>query len=373
MSRSLGPGRYDPLYEEEGQDYPAEYVRWTLNRNMGAFLGLLASGRVDVEALVASEFPLEKAPDAYESLGAAGGVALVLTYGKAEGQPKPVVLSRPRKSAEGRLNVGLVGPGGFAKETLIPLLRSSQDYALRWVVSSSPTNAVKVQKRYGFEKSTTDLGEALKDEDLNAVIICSPNNLHYPMLAESMRAGKAALVEKPLCLDRTEFEEIKKMQRELSLPIVVGFNRRYAPLILKVKERMKKTDGPFMITYRVNAGFTPASRWYLDPLIGGGRIIHECCHFFDLFNFLLGRSDAEVVARTTGINGSTSVARDNISATLTYGDGSVANLVYASLGDKSLERERMEVFGQGRSMVLNDFRELMIYGMKLRAIRPERG
>lgn len=377
MSRSLGPGRYDPVYEEKGVDYPVEYVRWTLNRNMEAFLDLLGSGRVNADRLVAREFPLQEAPQAYQSLGSQTGVALVLAY------PTEVTVERPRsepiptpRPVTGRINVAVVGPGGFAKETIIPILRSNSEFALRWVVSSNPLHATQVAKRFGFERSTCDLAEALSDPELHAVIISSPNNLHYPMLAQAMKAGKLSFVEKPLCLTREEFEQIKKLHEQYDLPVVVGFNRRYAPLVQKMKERMRKMDGPFVINYRLNAGFTPASKWYQDPQIGGGRIIHECCHFFDLFNYLLGHSEPEIVARSAGVNNSTSVARDNLSVVLKYGDGSLANLVYVSLGDKRMERERIEVFGQGQSMVLSDFKELSIFGEKNETLKlnaPDKG
>ncbi len=377
MSRSLGPGRYDPVYEEKGVDYPVEYVRWTLNRNMESFLDLIEAGRVNVDRLVAQEFPLEEAPKAYQSLGSQNGVALVLTYrpGAPRESPRSERVPTPNP-VPGKINVALVGPGGFAKETLIPILRSNDDFALRWVVSSNPLNATKVAKRFGFERSTCDLGDVLSDPDLHAIVIAAPNNLHSSILAEAMRAGKLAMVEKPLCVTRDEFDEIKELHHRYNLPIAVGFNRRYAPLVRKIKDKMAEIDGPFVINYRVNAGFTPAAKWYQDPRVGGGRIIHECCHFLDLFDYLLGRSDPEVVARSAGVNNSTSVARDNLSVTLKYPDGSLANLVYVSLGDKKMERETMEIFGQGHSMVLNDYRELTVFGEKIQRFRlnpPDKG
>jgi len=365
MSRSLGPGRYDPVYEEKGVDYPIEYVRWTLNRNMEAFMDLLSSGRVKVAVLVGAEYPLDSASAAYLSLGKQSKTAVLLSY---PAQATPVenatrstipVVSAPVK---GKIGVAIVGPGNFAKETLIPLFRSNPEYHLEWVVSSNPTHATRVAKRYRFEKNTCDYADALNDPKTNLVVITAPNNLHYPMLAEAIRARKVALVEKPLCVTRAEFDEIKRLHAESNMPIIVGFNRRYAPLVKKVKERMSKLDGPFVIDYRVNAGFVAATRWSQDPAVGGGRIIHECCHFFDLFNFLLGQTDPKISVQAAGINGSSSVARDNLSVTLEYGDGSIATLLYVAMGNKEMDRERMEVFGQGTSMVLEDFSALRVYG-----------
>ncbi|MDA4113036.1 MAG: bi-domain-containing oxidoreductase [Thaumarchaeota archaeon] len=369
MSRSLGPGRYDPLYEEKGIDYPIEYVRWTLNRNMEAFMDLLSAKRVRVADLVGAEYPLDSAPEAYDSLVKQTKTAVLLSYDiqKAVGRRADETTQQQPAAATtvpvvGKINVAVVGPGNFAKEILIPLMRASPEYNLRWVVSSNPTHATRVADRYRFEKSTCEYNDALNDPGTNLVVITAPNNLHYPMLAAAMKASKTALVEKPLCITRDEFEEIKKLHAELNQPVIVGFNRRYAPLVLKIKDRMKKIDGPFVINYRVNAGFVLASRWSQDPSVGGGRIIHECCHFFDLFNFLLGRDDPEIVVRSAGINGSSSVARDNLSITLDYPDGSMATLLYVAMGSKDMDRERMEIFGQGNSMVLDDFKELHVYG-----------
>jgi len=383
MSRSLGPGRYDPLYEEKGIDYPIEYVRWTLNRNMESFMDLLAARRVRVADLVGAEYPLDSAPEAYDSLVKQTKTAVLLSYdiekavgGRTEERmttTQPVTAATP---IVGKINAAVVGPGNFAKEILIPLMRASPDYNLRWVVSSNPTHATRVAERYRFEKSTCEYDDALKDPQTNLVVITAPNNLHYPMLAAAMKASKTALVEKPLCITRGEFEEIKKLHAELKQPVIVGFNRRYAPLVLKIKEKMKKIDGPFVIDYRVNAGFVLASRWSQDPAVGGGRIIHECCHFFDLFNFLLGRDDPEIVVRSAGINGSSSVARDNLSITLDYPDGSMATLLYVAMGSKDMDRERMEVFAQGNSFVLDDFKELRVYGAQPETVtlgRPDKG
>jgi predicted dehydrogenase/threonine dehydrogenase-like Zn-dependent dehydrogenase len=367
MSRSLGPGRYDPAYEEKGVDYPLEHVRWTLNRNMGSFLGLLESRRVNVSELVGGEFPIEKAEEAYSSLEGQSKVALVLRYDTLKPlieEPRPAIFSaRPKALVSKTINVALVGPGNFAKETLIPILRKNKSYNLRWVVSSSPVHAVQIARRYGFQNYTCDYEEALNDPETQLVVISSPNNLHASMVIQAARAGKTVFVEKPLCLTRDELEEIKKAQAEFNVPIFVGFNRRYSPLVLKIRERMSRMDGPFMITFRANVGFIPKSSWTQDPEIGGGRILAEGCHFFDLFNFVLGRSDPEIYVASTEVNGSSSIAKDNVAVTLNYGGGSVALLVYTALGSKHMDRERLEVFGQGSSIELDDFKRLRIYGV----------
>lgn len=366
MTRSLGPGRYDPVYEEKGVDYPLEHVRWTLNRNISAFLSLLDSKRVNVSNLIGGEFSVEKASEAYSSLDKQSKVALVLKYENSqalETKTRPLLKSEiSRKIVSGTIKTALVGPGNFAKETLIPILRRNKDFTLAWVVSSNPVHAVQISKRYGFENYTCDYAEVLNDQETQLVVISSPNNLHYSMVMQAIKAGKTVFCEKPLCLTMEELEEIKKAQGEYNVPVFVGFNRRYSPLVLKIKERMSGMDGPFMITFRANVGFIPKSSWTQDPSVGGGRILAEGCHFFDLFSFLLGRSDARIQVASAEVNGSSSVAKDNVSATLSYGDGSVATLVYTALGSKEMDRERLEVFGQGSSMELDDFKKLRIYG-----------
>jgi predicted dehydrogenase/threonine dehydrogenase-like Zn-dependent dehydrogenase len=376
MSRSLGPGRYDPVYEEKGVDYPLEYVRWTLNRNMDGFLGLLKAGRINVESLIGAEFPLASAQEAYSFLDAQDKVAIILNYPATETAttipptaPPALEVGNEKKETPERINAALVGPGNFAKETLIPTLRRNENYVLKWVVSSNPVNATKIAKRYRFEKHTCDYQEVLKDPDTHLIVISAPNNLHYPMVLDAIRARKSVFVEKPLCLTRDELDSIKKAREESArdkagaVPVFVGFNRRYAPQVLKIREIIRKLDGPFMISFRANVGFTAASRWVQDPDIGGGRIIAECCHFFDLFNFLLGQSALkEIQVASVDVNGSSTVARDNVSVTLKYADGSVATLVYVSLGHKAMDRERLEVFGQGVSIVLEDFKNLTVFG-----------
>ena len=373
MTRSLGPGRYDPIYEERGVDYPIEYVRWTLNRNMESFMGLVKSRKVDVETLVGGIYSLESASQAYESLETQSKAAVLLRYGEEQVSPveKPVIEQVATVRSD-RISVAIVGPGGFAKETMIPVIKSNPVFSLKWVVSSNPVHARQVEKRYRFEKSTTDYEEVLADRDLGLVVITAPNNLHFEMLASAIKARRLCLVEKPLCVTRQEFDEVKRLQTLSKMPIIVGFNRRYAPLVLEMKKRMREMDGPFVLNYRVNAGFVPASRWSQDPRVGGGRIIHECCHFFDFFNFLLGPGEPRIVADSAGVTGANSVARDNLSVTLRYPDGSMANLLYVAMGSKEMDRERVELFGQKSSMVLDDFKELSIYADRSETVRLPR-
>jgi predicted dehydrogenase/threonine dehydrogenase-like Zn-dependent dehydrogenase len=363
MSRSLGPGRYDSRYEEQGADYPASYVRWTLNRNMEAFLELLAKKRIMVDELVGEEFDVENAAEAYAALEVTPKIALMLRYPTGEAQELATGIREVvTPKTEGALGYALVGPGNYAKEVLLPLLRKDKRFAPRWVVSSDPLHGRQIAKRYHFFGFATDLGEPLTDSETNVVIIASPNFLHAQMVIECARGGKPIFVEKPLCVTPEELAEIIRVQKETNARIAVGFNRRYAPLILTLKERLSKIDGPFLINYRANTDLVPAGRWTQDPALGGGRVIHEACHFFDLFNFLTGSSGPGVSVTSTDVNSSTAVARDNFVATLKYPEGSVATLTYSALGTRSMDRERMEVFAGGHAFVLEDFRRLYVYG-----------
>lgn len=365
MSRSLGPGRYDVQYEESGADYPIGYVRWTLNRNMIGFLELLERHTLDARKLVAGVFPLSEAIRAYQSLGRQANVACLLKYtdgGSNKLPALPSVLKISERHVRGKINVALVGPGNFAKDTLMPLLKSNVNFNLKLVVSTNPLHARQVAERYHFEKCGTSYMDALQDPEVDLVIITVPNHLHFPIVMDAIRAKKATFVEKPLCINAAQLEEIVKAQRESSVPIIVGFNRRYSTLIEKMKTQLSSLDGPFLLTYRVNADYTPMTRWMQDPDVGGGKIIHEGCHFLDLFDYLLSSSNPQISATGLDITGSTTVARDNTVIVLKYPDGSVASLIYTALGNRNASRERLEVFGQGVVMELDDFETLKIYG-----------
>jgi predicted dehydrogenase/threonine dehydrogenase-like Zn-dependent dehydrogenase len=363
MSRSLGPGRYDVRYEELGLDYPASFVRWTLNRNMEAFLEMLASKRVEVLKLIGQEYRIEDAAEAYEALRTSSKVALLIRYSTGPAAAETFVVQRASPGHErNALRIALVGPGNYARETLLPLLRGNRKYSLRWVISSDSLHARQIAQRYHFERFATELGDALGDPDTDLVIVSTPNNLHAKQAIMCARAGKPVFVEKPLCITPEELRDVAQAQKETGASITVGFNRRYAPLILKMRDLLSHLDGPILINYRANTDYVPASRWSQDPNIGGGRVIHEACHFFDLFNFLTGGSGPRVSATSTDVNASTVVARDNFVATAKYQNGSVATLTYSALGTRSMDRERIEVFVQGNAFVLSDFKTLKAYG-----------
>jgi len=337
---------------------------------MEAFLQLLAEKKVLVDDLVGEEFEVDRAVEAYQALETTSKVALMLRYENSQPQELTTgIREAVNPKTTGSIGLALIGPGNYAKEVLLPLLRRDKRFALRWVVSSDPLHGRQIAKRYHFFGFATDLGEPLADAETNVVLICAPNYLHAEMVMECARGGKAVFVEKPLCINPDELAEIVQVQKETGARIAVGFNRRYAPLVIALKERLAKIDGPYLINYRANTDLVPPTRWTQDPALGGGRVIHEACHFFDLFDFLTGSKEPRVSVMSTDVNSSTAVARDNFVATLKYPEGSVATLTYSALGTRSMDRERMEVFAGGHAFVLEDFRRLYVYGPEKEEIK----
>lgn len=382
ISRSYGPGRYDPLYEEKGIDYPIDYVRWTENRNMRAFLELLGEKKMDMGPLLEAVriFPIEEAEKAYELLASDRekplSVLLKYDYSRYYTPKGEVKLQRsfpisPR-AVEGKINVAVIGAGNFARNILLPLLSRIPEYNLKAIVTATAANAKQVASKYKAEYCTTDYKEVLKDDDIDLVMITTRHNLHYPMIIDAAKAGKAIYVEKPMCLTEEELNEIIKVISETKIPLIVGFNRRYAPLAVKAKQLLKQKHRPYLINYRVNAGFVPKDHWIQDPKVGGGRIIGECCHFFDLFNYFVEAEVESISVKSIPVNDTTVAAQDNSVAVLKWTDGSLTTLTYTALGHPDLPKERIEIFANGGGMTIDDFVELKLYGFKEKGIKLKR-
>ncbi len=386
ISTSYGPGRYDPTYEDKGIDYPPAYVRWTENRNMAAFLGLLRDGRVAVAPMVDHVFPLEEAAAAYEAIdrdGAEGRpLGVVLEYGgcagpvaRAEGPPQSAPAGAERRdrgvrpetfealtSRAGEIGVGICGAGAFVKGVHLPVLRRASGFGLRAVVTASPLNARETARRFGIPRASTDLGDLLEDAAVDLVLIGTRHNLHAPQATAALRAGKHVLVEKPLCLEEDELSPILAEARRARRLLAVGFNRRYSPLARRAREVLSRLSGPALALYRVNAGPLPPGHWAHDPLEGGGRILGECCHFVDLLLHLLGGDLLGIEARALPSDGVSVVSSDSFAALLDLSGGSRAVLVYTGIGAEGLAKERLEVFKGGAALVLDDFRSLSVSG-----------
>lgn len=381
ISTSYGPGRYDARYEEHGLDYPIGYVRWTENRNMAEYLRLVSERAVDLDATISHVFPIEEAPAAYEALGSGAEKPLMvlLSYGRpqAERVRRSVPNVRAKPSGERVVRLALIGAGGFAKGMHLPNIKANPDlFSLRAVCSRTGHNASAVARQYGAAYATTDVDEVLEDPDVDAVLIATRHDLHADLALRALEAGKHVLVEKPLGIKREEVQRIEAFFRERdaageAAPVLLtGFNRRFSPFAVRLKELLERRSDPMQVVYRMNAGFVPLDHWVHGPQ-GGGRNIGEACHIYDLFTFLTG-------ARTTGGSASAIVPRtrtyarnDNFAATFTFEDGSVCTLVYTSLGSAEHPKEQMEVFCDGKVFVLDDYRSLRIVGAQARGIETK--
>lgn len=377
VSRSYGPGRYDEAYEERGQDYPYAYVRWTENRNMRAFVELVADRRVELGPLISHRVPIADGERAYEIiLGKTGEpfLGVVLTYPERgdEATATRVDVSTPAggAAAPGEVGVALLGAGNFAKATLLPAMRKTPGTRLVGVCTASGLSSRDAARRFGFAYCTTESDQILRDPDVRAVVITTRHHQHAAQVCRALEAGKHVFVEKPLCLDATELARVSEAltsarAREPGLVLMVGFNRRFAPLALALRRHFGDSREPLLVQYRVNAGYIPPSHWTQDPAQGGGRLLGEAVHFIDWALWCVGAPPVEVSASALPDGGRYS--GDNLAITLTFANGAVAQVLYAANGDRALGKERIEVHGRGRSAVLEDFRRLDLFADGRRA------
>jgi predicted dehydrogenase/threonine dehydrogenase-like Zn-dependent dehydrogenase len=378
ISTSYGPGRYDRTYEEAGLDYPLAYVRWTENRNMEAYLQLLAAGRLRVDTLVERVYPLAEAGRAYAALGCENErpLAVLLAYPADSPAPARRIANPAAKAGrDGALRVALVGPGGFAMSTYVPILQGTPDaFSIRAVVARQGHSAASSARQLGAAYASTDIGEALADAEVDAVMITTRHDLHGPMVLRALEAGKHVLVEKPLCLTRTELDAIASFYaaRGGEGPLLMtGFNRRFSPFAEAAAAALSGRSNPMMIDYRVNAGHIPLDNWVHGPE-GGGRNRGEACHFYDLFTFLTGSRVAETSARAIRPATAHYAAADNFVASLGFADGSVATLTYTALGARDHPKERAEIFADGKVLTIDDYCRFTVAGARHRGIDLKR-
>ena len=366
LSRSYGPGRYDPVYEELALDYPPGYVRWTEQRNMEEFIRLLAERRVDMKALISHRFTVDDAPQAYALLGERGSGALgvLLEYPEtAHVRPEParIWIGHPDPPAPKNRGVGvsLLGAGNFATATLLPALAADHRFVPRGASTTTGLSAQDVAERHHFAYSAGSADELLADPETTAVVIATRHASHAELAAKALRAGKTVFVEKPLALTEEEMGLVVQAQRETGGSLVVGFNRRFAPLTLKVREQLAHRTTPAAVLIRVNAGPIAPGHWIQRLEEGGGRIVGEVCHFVDLAACLVGLPVAAVFAVSADPDKPAALS-DTLAVTLTFGDGSVATLLYAATGDTAYPKERVEIFCEGSVMVIDDFKNLTV-------------
>lgn len=374
-SRSYGPGRYDKNYEEAGQDYPIGFVRWTEGRNLEAFIDLLSNGQIDIAPLVSHRIPIENATQAYELITGKKQepfLGILLTYSSqisSKGElPKRIIIPRrdvSEKSSSSQVTVGMLGAGNFATAVMLPILQKIPTVRLTGIASASGINAQSAARRFGFSFAASDEQQILDNEDTQIVAILTRHNCHARQVITALNAGKSVFCEKPLALNPQELDEIAALLKNINNDyqnrkqiLMVGFNRRFAPLAVKMAEFFKDRHEPMFAHYRVNAGYIPQSHWVHDPIQGGGRIIGEGCHFIDFLTFLIGNTPITVHAQALPDQGK--YTQDNVTMTLSFPDGSIGTIDYLANGDKSFPKEYVEVFCGGKVAVLEDFRKLSL-------------
>lgn len=369
ISCSYGPGRYDPIFEQGGADYPLAYVRWTETRNMEAYLALLAQGSVRLEPLAPVSFPVEQASAAYASLksGDQRPLLVLLSYPETTTPPtRRVTVTSARMACSEALGVGILGAGSFLQAVHIPnMMALTNRFHMRGVMSRTGSTAKAVASRTGAAYATTEVDEVLKDDRIGLVVIGTRHDLHGSLVLRALQAGKAVLVEKPLCLTEAELAGIENFYADHPQGplLLTGFNRRFSPAALRLAELLQDRSTPIMASYRMNAGFLPADHWTQGPE-GGGRNLGEACHVYDLFGALTGSLPVKVAAQGIRATGKQWRADDNFSASLTYADGSVCTLLYTALGTKDHPKERLEAFADGMVADLDDYRRLTVAGRK---------
>lgn len=394
LSLSYGPGRYDAQYEEGGHDYPYGYVRWTEQRNIKAFLDMVAAGTVTPSRLVTHRFGIEDALDAYSlMLGKAGEPYLGITIGYSNGNGKRNVIDNVEgvsggiennqrvlhlngrkspliKGSPSAVSIGFIGAGNFTKSVLLPNLKKQSGIRLRGMCTATGMNAAETGKKEGFEFATTDYEQLLDDSEINTVFITTQHNSHAHFVKAALEAGKHVFVEKPLCLTPEDLHDISEIYRskitksESAPQLMVGFNRRFSPHAKLIKNYFRDRRTPMMVNYRVNAGIIPPDVWVQDPEVGGGRIVGEVCHFIDFASFVIGSEPVAVQAMCVNTANASLVAEDNVSISMKYKDGSVAQIFYVAVGATDLAKEYCEVYADESTAVMDNFCSTVCMGKR---------
>lgn len=361
LSMAYGPGRYDPMYEEKGIDYPYDLVRWTEQRNFDAFLGLIEEGKVSPKELLTHSYAFENTMEAYDLLEGKiqeSYLGIVLKYGKKINLDEHKVVKRTDKFiSNNKINVGLIGAGNFTKAVLLPNIQKTSGYELVGVCTATGVSAQGVGKKYDFKYITTDSKEIFSNDEVNSLFVTTQHNHHASLVTQAIESKKHCFVEKPLCIYEEELENINEAYQGETI-VQVGFNRRFSPMIQEMKRSL---HGQISMNYRINAGVIPKDVWIQDREIGGGRIIGEVCHFIDTCSYLIDSEVSSVYASTIQKSDQSIPDEDNINIVLNYANGSTATIAYYAYGDSGMPKEYIEVFGNQVSMQMRDFRELIVF------------
>jgi predicted dehydrogenase/threonine dehydrogenase-like Zn-dependent dehydrogenase len=357
-SRSYGPGRYDSNYEENGNDYPIGYIRWTEGRNFQAVVDLLSSRKLKVESLITHKFPIDEGVKAYEVITGKRKEAflgVLLTYPEEKTkEERKITFNVQRSTSHNSVKLGVLGAGLYANATLLPVIKSHKDFELVGIASSGGLHAQHSGKKFGFQYATSSEDEIINDPKINTVAILTRHDSHADLIIKALKAGKHVFVEKPLAINSQQLSVISKqlLKTDNSL-LLTGFNRRFSPLAKSLKSQISNLQEPKYLHYRVNAGYIPLNHWTQDEQIGGGRIIGEGCHFIDLITYLVGEPPVSVSAHA--LPGQGKYREDNVSMTFTFPDGAIGVVDYLANGDKSHPKERLEVFCEGSIAILDDY------------------
>ena len=362
VSCSYGPGRYDDTYEQQGQDYPLPFVRWTEKRNFEAILNAISTQAIDVKSLITEIVDLENYKEIYGEIGNSKAIASILNY-KGSEYSNTVSITKPESKTNTSANKGIaiIGAGNFTKMTMLPAFKGL-NAQLETIISSGGVSGTALAKKFSISKSSTNYDDVLQDKSINSVVITTRHNLHAPMVIKGLKAGKNVFVEKPLALNNEELENIVEAYKSSNNTLTVGFNRRFSPFATKMKAVLGQSETPINVIATMNAGMIPSNVWVHDLAVGGGRIIGEACHFIDLITYLTGSKVMSVCMNAMGTDPEAST--DNATLLLKYENGSTGVINYFANGSKSYAKERVEVYSQERTLVLDNWRVLKGYGFK---------
>ena len=363
ISMSYGPGRYDPEYEERGHDYPFAHVRWTEGRNLEAFLDLLAAGRVNVDGLITHRFSVDDAERAYQLITGEANepyVGVLLQYDVARDVQPRITIAAEKSSSTKSVRMGMIGAGSYAQSMLLPNFKTA-GAEFNSIATASGVTARAVGERFGFHFCVSGADEVLADDGVNLIVIATRHDSHAELARRALERGRHVFVEKPLALNDEELDNVIAAAAQSGHQLMVGFNRRFSPLAIRAKEFFKDRQAPLSINYRINAGRVPSGHWAQDPREGGGRIVGEVCHFIDFMHFLTGSLTTRVYAESISSRSQEVPDEDSVFITLRLADGSNGSIAYLAEGDQAMPKERIEIFGEGKSFVIDDFRSATAY------------
>jgi len=358
ISMSYGPGRYDPDYEQRGHDYPFAYVRWTEGRNLESFFDLVANRSISIEPLISHRFPVDRGEDAYKLISGETKepyLGIVLQYDADKPVDSQIALAPPAARKESSVRIGMIGAGDYARGMLLPKFQAN-NVEFRSISTASGLTAKNVGKQFGFAAAASSADEVLADDATNLIVIATRHDTHASLAKRALELNKHVFVEKPLAMNDAELDDVLATAQTSSGRLMVGFNRRFSPHAQLAREFLVNRTYPLSILYRVNAGRIPKEHWIQDPAQGGGRIVGEVCHFIDLMHFLTGSLTTRVFAEAVSSRDHGVTDADSVFITLRFADGSNGTIAYLAEGDRAIPKERVEIFGGGRTFLIDDFK-----------------